>query len=70
MSIKQGIQQELMGLENQLIAIVNIREEIWAYHPSNPDFLNPIALYEDLSKQIIEIERKINYCEREISELS
>lgn len=70
MGIKQDIQQELINLENQLVAISNIREEIWAYHPSNPDFINPITMYEDLSKQIDEIERKINYCEREISELN
>jgi hypothetical protein len=70
MGIKQDIQQELINLENQLITILNIRQDIWSYHPSNPDFINPITMYEDLSKQIVEIERKINYCEREISELN
>jgi hypothetical protein len=44
-----------------------ILEELWAYHPSNEHFINPIKEYEkmklhilDLEKELEEIEQKIN----------
>lgn len=54
------IKNELFDLQNKLIEISYVKEEIWAYHPSNPHFINPISLHESLVLEIKEIERKIN----------
>jgi len=70
MGEKQNIENELIDLENKLYALVMIKDQIWPYHPANPDFINPITLYENLSKEIDEIERKINSLERRLTSLN
>ena len=60
MGEKQNIEHELIDLQNQLYALDSIKQEVWSYHPSNPDFINPISLYESLNGDINGIERKIN----------
>jgi len=70
MGEKQKIEHELIDLQNQLYALSSIKQEVWAYHPSNPDFINPISLYESLKKDIEKIECKINLLERELNSLN
>jgi len=70
MGYKDKIEQEMIGLQNQLYALINIKEEVWAYHPSNPNFINPISLYESLKEEIAKIERKVDFLERELNSLN
>lgn len=70
MGEKQKIENELIDLQNQLQALCAIKHEIWVYHPSNPDFINPISLYESLKVDIEKIERKINFLECELNSLN
>lgn len=70
MGEKQNIENELIDLQNKLYTISIIREQVWAYHPSNPDFLNPISLYENLGIEIGNIERKINSLECKLNSLN
>jgi hypothetical protein len=42
------LEARLANLQNFLIDNYTITEEIWAYHPANPDFINPIKMYDDL----------------------
>lgn len=60
MGEKQNMEDKLVDLQNQLYALAEIKQEVWSYHPSNPDFINPISLYESLNIEINEIECKIN----------
>jgi len=70
MGEKQNIENELIDLQNKLYAIAIIREQVWVYHPANPDFLNPISLYENLGIEIDDIERKINSLECKLNSLN
>ena len=70
MGERQKIEHELIDLQNQLYALANVKQEVWAYHPSNPDFINPISLYESLKGDIEKIERKIDFLERELNSLN
>jgi len=70
MSIKQDIEIEIKNLEDKLYTIALLTEQVWAYHPANPDFVNPISLYEFLNSEINVIERKINFLECELNALN
>ena len=70
MGEKQNIEHELIDLQNKLYALIMIKEQVWAYHPANPDFLNPIKLYEKLNEEINDIERQINSLERGLNSLN
>ena len=56
---KGNLETEIQQLQNQLFAISDALDQVWMYHPSNPDFVNPITLYSKLKNDIKEIERKI-----------
>jgi hypothetical protein len=66
----QSIEDELMDLKNQLVAVSYVKEEVWAYHPANPYFINPISLYESLNIEINSIERKINELEFKLNSIN
>jgi len=70
MGEKEKLINELMDLQNQLLALSNIKFEVWAYHPLNPDFTNPIRLYENLKIDIINIERRIQEIEWKLNSLN
>ena len=46
----QDLENELVDVQNQLISNYDVLEEMWAYHPANPDFINPIKAYDELKK--------------------
>ena len=64
MDEKQRIEHELIDLQNQLYALAEVKQEVWAYHPSNPDFINPISLYESLKKDIEKISDALSKLEK------
>lgn len=70
MGEKEKLKNELIDLQNHLLALSNIKDEVWVYHPSNPDFTNPIKLYENLKHNIKDIERKIEEIEWKINSLN
>lgn len=70
MGEREKLKYELVGLQDQLITLSNIRDDVWVYHPSNPNFINPIKLYEGLRNNIIDIERKIKELEWKINSLN
>jgi uncharacterized coiled-coil DUF342 family protein len=63
------LQNKLIDTQNTIINIYNIRDDIWKYHPSNENFINPIKEYEDLSHQIDELEKQISGIELKILHL-
>jgi hypothetical protein len=70
MDEKNKMENEIIDLQNKLYAIAIIKEQVWTYHPANPNFLNPISLYENLSNEIDEIERKIEILECRLNSLN
>ena len=44
------LEQKLSEVQNNLVNCYTTLDEIWMYHPANPDFVNPIKMYDDLKK--------------------
>jgi hypothetical protein len=70
MGEKEKLKHELADMQNHLFALSNLKDEVWGYHPSNPDFINPIKLYENLKQDILDIERKIQEIEWRLNSLN
>jgi hypothetical protein len=67
---KMGIEelnQKMCDLQNQLIEYSLKMEEIWVYHPNNPQFKNPITEYKTLQKIVDTIENEIDDLDLRIS---
>jgi hypothetical protein len=60
------LQQELNELVMMYSELSYINDELWAYHPSNKNFINPIKAFDDNLVEMAKIERKMNELEREI----
>ena len=54
--MSEEIKTELI---NELIAVGTVLEEIWKYHPDNPDKLDVIAEYNQLLKIQGDIENEL-----------
>lgn len=51
---------ELAKLKSQLIELEEIKEQIWKFHPGNPEFINPITIYGEINITIENLRLKIN----------
>ena len=63
------LENEVIDLQNTLIGHYMVLDELWAYHPANPDFINPIKAHDELKKLVGVIESKINDLELKIQAL-
>jgi hypothetical protein len=64
------IKNEIEKAKLSYISYSSLLDEIWMYHPANPNFVNPIKMYEDLKVKLLELEQEINSLEREINSLN
>ena len=62
------LQQEIDGLVMKLSELSRINDELWSYHPSNENFINPIKAFNENLFEIADIERMISVLEYEINE--
>jgi hypothetical protein len=70
METKKDLESRLNSLRASYISINDIADEIWSYHPSNPDFINPIRIYEELVLKLKCLEEKISRLEMQINSLN
>ena len=70
MKNKRNLLGELEELNLKFTHLDGIMEEVWVYHPSNPDFVNPIRFFEELSLDKKDIEDEISRLESEINSLN
>lgn len=70
MESKQDLENRINSLKESYISINNIADEVWSYHPSNPDFINPIRVYEELALKLRSLEEKISSLEFQINSLN
>ena len=63
------LQDQLINLQNNLISMHSIRDDVWRYHPSNDDFVNPIAEYDNIVSEIDELQKTISKTELKIIHL-
>ena len=52
-----------------LIATSTVMEEVWNYHPDNPDKKDPVTEYEKLKQIKSDVEREIDELVREFDKL-
>jgi len=65
----QDLEDKITLLQNQLINDCIVLDEIWKYHPNNPDFVNPIKVYDELKKSISYLNSKIDDLDLKIKTL-
>lgn len=63
------LEDKMIDLQNVLVGNYSVLEELWAYHPSNPDFINPIKAYDEIKSQISELEKQLTDIENKIKHL-
>jgi len=61
------LEQKLSEVQNNLVNYYTTLDEIWMFHPANPDFVNPIKMYDDLKKSITNLEMKMVDLEMKIN---
>lgn len=70
MGIKDTLEQEIKGLQDKYFGTSILMDQIWTYHPQNPNFVNPISLYEKLKGDLEVLDRRINELELKINSLN
>ena len=70
MGIKDTLEQEIKGLQDKYFGISIVMDQVWTYHPQNPNFVNPISLYEKLKDDLEVLDRRINELELKINSLN
>ena len=62
----ENLENKAINLQNTIIHEYNVLEELWRYHPSNENFINPIKEYEKLKERIGELELKLDEIQNQI----
>jgi hypothetical protein len=70
MGIKDTLEQEKKTLQDKYFGTSILMDQIWTYHPQNPNFVNPISFYEKLKGELEELDRRINSLELKINSLN
>ena len=52
----RALEDKTSNLQNNLVSSYTIMDELWKYHPANPDFINVIKAYDEVKKEINNIE--------------
>jgi len=65
----QDLENELANVQSRLINDYEVLDEMWVYHPANPNFINPIKAYDLLKKSIVDLEVKLASLELKIKTL-
>lgn len=55
----RGLEDKVVDLQNVLVSNYSIMDELWKYHPANPDFINVIKAYDEIKKQIVDMEAQL-----------
>ena len=61
------LEEQLKDLQAQYVGLSDILDQLWAYHPDNPEYVNPIQMYNEVDKKLLELEAKINTLEFKIN---
>jgi len=62
----QNLEDKIIDLTNILMSNYTILDELWAYHPSNENFINPIKEYEKMKLHIEALENELNETKAQI----
>jgi len=56
---EQTLEQKKVELINDLIACATVMEEVWKYHPDNPEGKNIVDEYRMLEEMKVQIEEEL-----------
>ena len=62
----ENLENKAIDLQNTIIHEYNVLEELWRYHPSNENFINPIKEHEILKERIGKLEMELGEVENKI----
>jgi len=65
----EELNQKLCDLQNDVIEHTLTMDELWKYHPANPNFINPISLYKNLEIEVSNMDAEIENIESMIDAL-
>ena len=65
MSKIDDLNNQKSELVADLIATVTVMEEVWNYHPDNPNKKDPVVEYEKLKQIKSDVEKEIDELEKE-----
>ena len=60
MSKQEELDQQKTELINDLVATSTVMEEVWRYHPENPDKKDVVSEYNVLKKIKVDIEKELS----------
>jgi hypothetical protein len=63
MSEKETLEEQKANLINDLLAVSTVMEELWNYHPDNPNKKDVISEYQTLLKIQEDIEKELKELE-------
>ena len=52
----RDLEDKICDLQYVLVSNYNVMDELWKYHPANPDFVNVIKAYDEVKKEIVDME--------------
>ena len=55
----EEIENKILVLTNEIISLTKIEEELWDYHPDNPDKIDVKDSYQRIKDKIYDLELKI-----------
>lgn len=70
MESKQDLITRLANLNETFVLLNNIITDVWVYHPSNQDFVNPITYHKQLIDNLNELKDDIKSLENQINSLN
>ena len=62
----EEIENKILDLTNEIISLTKIEEELWDYHPDNPDRVDVKDSYQKIKDKIYDLELKIEEKEEKI----
>ena len=69
MSKIDKLNNEKSELVADLVATVTVMEEVWKYHPDNPQKKDPVIEYETLKQIKSDVEKELDELEKEVDKL-
>ena len=66
MSRVDKIENKILELKNEIISLTKIEDELWSYHPNNPDRIDVKDSYQKIKDNIYDLELKIEEKEEQI----
>jgi uncharacterized coiled-coil DUF342 family protein len=65
----RDLEDKISFIQNALVSNYTIMNELWKYHPANPDFVNVIKAYDEVKKEIIKVEVQLTDLELKIKHI-